>query len=64
MGTLDPAEAERLTAALRWLRSHQKRLEIDQRALRDKLESTSRELERISREIEIAEGRLGGRPKI
>ena len=63
MGTLDSAEAERLTAALRWLRSHRKRLEIDQRALKDKLESTSRELERISREIEMAEERLSSQPK-
>jgi hypothetical protein len=59
----DPAEAEKLTSALRWLRSHKKRLAIDQKALQDKLADSSRELDRITREIELAESRLEGRPK-
>jgi hypothetical protein len=58
MRPLDTAEAERLTAALSWLNSHKKRLTIDQKSLQDKLASTSRELDRITKEIELAENRL------
>ena len=58
MRPLDSAEADKLTSALRWLKSHRKRLEIDQRSLIDRLEKTNRELERLDREIEMAETRL------
>ena len=52
------SDAEKLTTALRWLESHQKRLRIEQKSLQDRLSATDRELARISREIELAQDRL------
>ena len=62
MRPLDSAEAEKLSSALRWLKSHRKRLEIDQRSLAARLAKTNRELDRLDREIEIAESRLQSHP--
>ncbi len=57
-------EAEKLATALRWLKSHHKRLQVDRRALEGQLGRLVPEIERLEREIERAESRhreLAGR---
>lgn len=52
------SEIDKLKTALRWLRSHHHRLDIDRKSLDKQLTEVTTELERISSEIELAERRL------
>ena len=51
-------KAARLRASLRWLQSHDKRLAIQRRSLRDQLVEVDTAIERLKSEIEQAEKRL------
>lgn len=52
-------EIERLQKAVRWLRSHRRRLDVDRRSLEGQLQTLRTEVDRLGREIEAAEQRLG-----
>lgn len=54
------SEIDKLKTALRWLRSHHHRLDIDRKSLDQRLAEVNAELQRIAREIELAEARLRG----
>lgn len=51
-------EAERLRTSLRWLQSHDVRLAIQKRSLRDQLAEVETAIERLKLEIEQANERL------
>lgn len=50
-------ELERLETALRWLKSHHKRLQVDRRSLENQLTRLVTEIERLEGEIAGAERR-------
>jgi len=51
-------EAARLRTSLRWLQSHDKRLEIQKRSLQDQLGEVESAIDRLKTEIQQAERRL------
>jgi predicted nucleic acid-binding Zn-ribbon protein len=51
-------ESQRLETALRWLESHHRRLSIRQKSLEHQLADLGAEIDRVSKEIEIASERL------
>ena len=51
-------EAARLRTSLRWLQSHDKRLEIQKRSLQDQLAEVESAIDRLKSEIEQAANRL------
>jgi len=51
-------EAARLRTSLRWLQSHDKRLEIQKRSLQDQLGEVESAIDRLKTEIQQAARRL------
>jgi chromosome segregation ATPase len=51
-------EAARLRTSLRWLQSHEKRLEIQKRSLQDQLAEVESAIDRLKSEIQQAARRL------
>jgi len=51
------SERQRLDKALRWLRSHLNRLKLERKSTEAELVKLSREIDRVSDEIQIAEQR-------
>lgn len=51
-------EAARLRTSLRWLQSHEKRLEIQMRSLQDQLAEVESAIDRLKSEIQQAARRL------
>jgi prefoldin subunit 5 len=56
-------EGQRIDRALRWLRSHLKRLELERKSFENKLAELTAEIERVAAEIETAEERRRRLPK-
>ena len=51
-------DAARLRTSLRWLQSHEKRLEIQKRSLQDQLTEVESAIDRLKSEIQQAARRL------